>query len=189
MNAIQVKFVEKKIAYTGEQLRSHWAYRSFDILGDSAVAFIGPCNVRPEFMKDVEDLKAASRIYSEEMLHFIIEHFGCGLNEAVLRQRLLVAIMAENLNRRDLKGGVVTRSGSDLYDGRLKLTVSIASVSSVSALIHAGINISSRNTPVPTHGLADYHIEPSAFAEEILAGYAAECEGILRARFKVRPCE
>ena len=105
MSAIQVKFVEKKIAYTGEQLRSHWAYRSFDLLGDSAVAFVGPCDVRPEFMKDVEDLKAASRIYSEEMLHFIVEHFGCALDMAVLRQRLLMAIMAENLNRRDLRGG------------------------------------------------------------------------------------
>ena len=39
MNTIQVKFVEKKIAYTGEQLRSHWAYRSFDILGDCDAAF------------------------------------------------------------------------------------------------------------------------------------------------------
>ena len=73
-----------------------------------AVAFVGPCDVRPEFMKDVEDLKAASRIYSEEMLHFIVEHFGCVLDMAVLRQRLLMAIMAENLNRRDLGGGAFT---------------------------------------------------------------------------------
>jgi hypothetical protein len=189
MSTIHVKFVEKEIAYTGEQLRSHWAYRSFDLLGDSAVAFVGPCDVRPEFMKDVEDLKAAARIYSEEMLHFIVEHFGCGLDEAVLRQRLLMAIMAENLNRRELKGGLVTRSGSDLYDGKFKLTVSIASVSPVSALIHAGINISSRNTPVPTRGLADYGIEPRAFAEEVLAGYSAEYDGLLRARCKVRGCE
>jgi hypothetical protein len=199
MSTIHVKFVEKEIAYSGEQLRSHWAYRSFDLLGDSAVAFVGPCDVRPEFMKDVEDLKAASRIYSEEMLHFIVEHFSCALDMAVLRQRLLMAIMAENLNRRDLKGGLarrsfseggrVTRSGSDLYDGKFKLTVSIASVSPVSALIHAGINISSRNTPVPTRGLADYGIEPRAFAEEVLAVYSAECEGLLRARCKVRGCE
>jgi hypothetical protein len=67
--------------------------------------------------------------------------------------------------------------------------VSIASVSPVSALIHAGINISSRSTPVPTRGLADYGIEPAAFAKEVLAGYSAECEGLLRARCKVRGCE
>jgi hypothetical protein len=188
MSAIQAKFIERKIPYTGEQLRSHWAYRSFGILGDSAIAFIGPCDVRPEFMKDVEDLKAASRIYSEKMLHFIIEHFACGLDLAVLRQRVLMAIMAENLNR-SLGAPQVTRTGSDLYDGKFKLTVSIASVSPVSALIHAGINISSRNTPVPTRGLADYSIQPAAFAKEILKAYAAECEGLLRARCKVTSCE
>jgi hypothetical protein len=188
MSAIQVKFIERKIPYTGEQLRSHWAYRSFDILGDSAIAFIGPCDVRPEFMKDVEDLKAASRIYSEKMLHFIIEHFACSLDTALLRQRLLIAIMAENLNLR-LGAPKVRRTGSDLYEGKFKLTVSIASVSPVSALIHAGTNISSRNTPVPTRSLAHYNIKPRVFAEEILARYVAECEGLLRARCKVRACD
>ena len=122
------------------------------------------------------------------MLHFIVEHFGCGLNEAVLRQRLLIAIMEEDLNRR-LKLPQVVRKGSDLYDGKYKLTVSIASVSPVSALIHAGINISSRNTPVPTRGLGDYSIEPREFAKTILTSYAAECEGVRRARCKVRGCE
>jgi len=214
MPSLKTLFAPREIAYTGEQLRSHWAYRSYDLLGDSAVAFVGPCDVRPEHMKDVEDVKAGSRIYSESMLHFIVEHFGCGLEEAVLRQRLLIAIMGENLNRRvgqsaanagrggqrkkgrlgdseirRLESRQVVRRGSDLYDGDFKLTVSIASVSPVSALIHAGINISSRNTPVPTRGLADYGIEPREFAEGILSGYAAECEGLLRARCKVRGCE
>jgi hypothetical protein len=188
VNAIHTLFVPQEIGYTGEQLRSHWAYRSYNLLGDSAVAFVGPCDVRPEHMKDVEDLKAGSRIYSEKMLHFIVEHFGCGLDEAVLRQRLLIAVMAESLNRR-LGSLKVERVGSDLYDGDLKLTVSIASVAPVSALIHAGINVSSRNTPVPTRGLADYKIAPREFAEEVLAGYAADCEGLLRARCKVRGCE
>lgn len=224
MAAIQTLFIRQEIAYTGEQLHSHWAYRSYDLLGNSAVAFVGPCDVRPEHMKDVEDVKHGSRIYSERMLHFIVEHFGCGLDEAVLRQRLMIAIMGEDLNghlaklghdagsearkrkgrlgpsfaeasegknseTRKLGSRQIARQGSDLYDGKYKLTVSIASVSAVSALIHAGINVSSRNTPVPTRGLADYGIEPRAFAEEILAGYAAECEGLLRARCKVRACE
>jgi hypothetical protein len=42
---------------------------------------------------------------------------------------------------------------------------------------------------VPTRGLSDYSIAPRAFAEEILAAYAAECDGLLRARCKVRGCE
>ena len=188
MNPLQVKFIEDRITYTGEQLHSLWAYRSFGLLGDSAVAFVGGCDVRPEYMRDVEDLRASSKIYSEEMLHLIVEHFDTDLNRAILRQRILVAIMAENLNRR-LDKPVIIRRGSDLYDGTRKLSVSIATASPVSSLIHAGINVSSRNTPVPTRGLDDYHIAPRGFAEEVLQAYAEECAGVLRARCKVRPCE
>lgn len=187
MDDIACRFIADRIAYTGEQLRSHWAYRTFDILGDSAVAFIGPCDVKPEFMKDVEDLKAQSRIYSEEMLHFIIEHFDIDLDRTILRQRLLMALMSEALNSR-LSRPAVKRKGSDLYDGDAKLTVSIASASPVSTLIHAGINISSRNTPVKTRGLGDYGIDPRGFAEEVLTGYAQECASARKARCKVRGC-
>ena len=106
----------------------------------------------------------------------------------MLRQQLFIAIMAESLNLR-LGEPRVRRSGSDLYDGTEKLTVSIATVSPVSALIHAGINVISRNTPVPTRGLADYGIEPQPFAEEVLDAYAADCAAAHKARCKVRPCE
>ena len=188
METIKTLFVTREIAYSGEQLRSHWAYRTFDLLGDSVVAFIGPCDVKIEHMKDVEDLKASSRIYSERMLHFIVEHFDADLDRAVLRQRLLIALMGETLNRR-LGAPRVQRRGSDLYDGDRKLTVSVATTSPVSALIHAGINISSRNTPVPTRGLEDYAIEVKEFAEDILAAYAEECRSAQKARCKVRPGE
>ena len=96
--------------------------------------------------------------------------------------------MAERLNRR-LGGPQVRRDGADLYDGSHKLTVSVASVSPVSALIHAGINISSHNTPVPTRGLADYGIEAREFAEDLLAAYSEECASAYRSRCKVLPCD
>ena len=187
MSRPKLLFIEADIAYTGEQLRSLWAYENHDLQGDSAVAFVGPCDVLAEHMKDMEDLKAASAIRSEKMLHFIIEHFDTDLERAILRQHVLMALMAEDLNRR-LGAAQVRRKGSGLYDGGNKLTVSIASVSPVSALIHAGINVSSRNTPVPTRGLADYAIDPRPFADEILAAYADECDTIAGARCKVRPC-
>ena len=182
-----LRLIENDIAYTGEQLRSHWAYETFDILGDSAVAFIGPCDVHPEHMKDIEDLKTSSAIRSERMLHVIVEHFGADIERIVLRQHLLMAVMAETLNR-FLGKVTVRREGSDLYDGDRKLTVSVATVSPVSGMIHAGINISSRNTPVPTRGLEDYSINARQFADETLAAYAAECDIMARARCKVKPC-
>ena len=180
-------FAPHEIEYTGEQLRSGWARDRFDVEGDAAVAFIGACDVRPEFMKDLEDLAAGSRIRSERMLHFIIEHFKPDLELATVRQHLFMARMADRLNLR-LGRPLVTRRGSDLFDGARKLTVSVAGVSPVSGLIHAGINISSRNTPVPTRGLDDYGIEPAGFAAEMLDAYAEECESIRHAQTKVRPC-
>jgi hypothetical protein len=188
MNGPKAVFLRKAQLYTGEQLRSHWARVVCGVDGDSVVAFIGPCDVTPEHMKDLEDLLAGSRIYSEKMLHFIVEHFDVSLTEMVWRQRALMALMAEELNRR-LKRARVRREGSDLYDGDRKLTVSIASASPVSALIHAGINISRRNTPVPTRGLGDYRIAPTPFAKAVMERYAEECRNAWRARRKVRPCE
>ncbi|MFH1604552.1 MAG: DUF366 family protein [Pseudomonadota bacterium] len=185
--ALQLKFVEETIVYTGEQLHSLWAYRAFGLEGDSAVAFCGACGVTPEHMRDLEDLKAGSRIVSDHMLHFIIEHFGCDLQTAAWRQWVFMARMAEELN--GLLGEPrIRRTASDLYDGERKLTVSIASVSPVSGLIHAGINISSRNTPVPARGLEDYGISARDFGRMMLEAYAQECAGIKRACCKVRPC-
>ena len=188
MTLLNVLFVDEEMTYTGEQLRSHWAYRNCDLLGDSAVAFVGPCDVHPEHMKDLEDLKDDQQIYSERMLHFIIEHFDMDLPRTVLRQHLLIALMAEHLNR-SLGNARIRREGSDLYDGDHKVTVSIASVSPVSTLIHAGINISSRNTPVSTRGLDDFGIAARRIAASILQGYAKDCEIALKARCKVRGCE
>ena len=188
MTPLHVLFIDEEMTYTGEQLQPHWAYRNHDLLGDSAVAFIGPCDVQPEYMKDLEDLKEKQRIYSERMLHFIVEHFDTDLSRTVLRQHILMAIMAEELNRQ-LGDARIRREGSDLYDGDHKVTVSIASVSPVSTLIHAGINISSRNTPVPTRGLEDFGIEAHSFAEAVLQAYAGDCEIAQTARCKVRGCE
>jgi len=188
MTLVNSLLVPDEIKYTGEQLRSLWAFERFNLLGDGIVAFIGPCDVQEQHMKDAEDLKASAKIYSERMLHFIVEHFDPDLDRAVLRQRLLIALLGDALNRR-LGGQQVRRAGDDLYDGRHKITVSIASVSPVSALIHVGVNISSRNTPVPARGLDDYGIDARNLAAEILAAYAEECASARRSRCKVRPCQ
>lgn len=172
-------------AYTGAELRSNFAYTAFDILGDSIVAFCGPCDVARESMADLEDLKQGSRIYSENMLHFIVEHHDTDLEKGVLRQLLLVAIARDELNR-SLKEPRVRRLHSDLYDGDAKLSVSVATVTPVSSLIHLGINISSANTPVKTKGLQDYAIDPAALAIAIVKAYAADIDNLHEARCKVR---
>lgn len=178
------KFIKKRITYTGEQLHSKWA-QNFRIKGDSIVAFIGPARV-VEHMVDLEDIKKKAFIYSDLMLHFIVEHFGMKLPEAVARQRLLMALIAEHLNHH-LSRLRIQRSGDDLYDGKKKLSVSIATLSPVSAMIHVGLNITTSGTPVPTIGLKDYKIRPQSFARGIMQAYLGEVTGITKATKKVRP--
>lgn len=190
---MQIKFVgDYPIKYDGTQLAPHWIYRQFGLLGDAVVSFRGECEVKLTEMVDLEDVRANAPIYSREMLHFIIEFFDNDLEKAVYRQRLLVTTIKESLERRDLK---VRRSGDDLFlkrsDGTNgKLSVSIATASPVSTLIHTGLNIISEGTPVPTVGLYDLSItgaEVTDLALEVLGRYTEEVADIWQARCKVRP--
>jgi hypothetical protein len=178
-------FVTERIAYTGEQLSALWAYMSFGLQGDSIVAFCGPCAIPFDRMQDAEDVRARSRIAGRHMLHFIEERFDLDLEKAVLRQRLLATIVKDALLDRRPKARI-RREGDDLYEGRRKLSISIATRSPVSTLVHFGINIISAGTPVAAKGLADYGIPPRRFAREVMRRYAAEMESARSATTKVR---
>jgi hypothetical protein len=180
---------DRQITYDGRQLAPHWIYRNFDLLGDAAIAFVGACRVELSEMVDIEDVKAAAPIYSPLMLHVIAEFFSGDLHQMVYRQRLLIVTAKELLET--LTERPVTRKGDDLYLPRIdgtpgKLSVSIATLSATSTLIHTGLNIETDGTPVPTVGLADLDIDVPAFASELLNRYADEMQDIWLARCKVR---
>ncbi|MDW8215515.1 MAG: DUF366 family protein [Roseiflexaceae bacterium] len=180
---------DQEIAYDGRQLTSHWIYRHFNLLGDAAIAFIGPCRVDLDDMVDIEDVKARAPIFSPKMLHVLVEFFSGDLHLTVYRQRLLMVIAGELLT--SLTGRTLMRNGDDLYLPRPnnqpgKLSVSIATTSAISTLIHAGFNIDTAGTPVPTAGLAELGVEPVSFGNELLTRYAAEVADIWQARCKVR---
>jgi uncharacterized protein len=172
------------LPYNGPELTSHFIYNRFGLRGDALVAFAGPCQVHIKDMVDLEDVHADAPIFSEFMLHFLLEHFQTPLEAMILRQRLLTAQIQTQLHDRGQKQ--IIRSGDDLYDAKNKLSVSIATVSPVSGLIHFGINISSANTPVATRGLADYEIDWQEFALAVLESYAQEDISIRNALTKVR---
>lgn len=174
----------EEILYRGPELSSHFAYRRFDVIGDSCVAFVGGCDVQTGSLVDLADQKQGEFIFSKSMLHFIIEHFDRDLEKAVVRQRLFAAIVKQALDQRGVAD--IVRRGDDLYQGDAKLSVSIATLSGVSALIHFGINISSEGTPVKTRGLADFGLDPRAFADIVLETYRTEQDGIDEARCKAR---
>lgn len=181
---MKTEYIKERIDYSGKELQSHFAYGRFDIMGDSLVAFSGGCEVKIADLVDLADVKEKEGIYSEDMLHFIGEFFDYDLDRTILRQRLLIAIIKDAVA--ELSDCPLVRRGDDIYEGEYKLSVSIATLTPVSGIIHTGINISSKNTPVPTKGLNDYGIEPTSFASRVLEGFVKEMEGIDVARCKVR---
>src|SRR5262245_56903827 len=132
-------------------------------------------------MVDVEDVRAKSRIASPMMLHFIAEHFDLDLEKAVLRQRLLAAIVRDEL------GGEVRREGDDLFLGPGKLSISIATLTPVSSKVHFGINVErALDVDVETRSLKDVGVDATDLARRVLAQYAAQIDGIHDARTRVR---
>ncbi len=182
-------FTDREITYDGHQLAPHWIYRRFDLLGDAVVAFLGPCRVELSEMVDLEDVNDNAPIYSPRMLHLIAEFFSGDLHLTVYRQRLLIVTAKELLET--LTTRRVTRKGDDLYldraDGRAgKLSVSIATASATSTLIHTGFNIQTEGTPVPTIGLDELGVDVISFTTTLLARFAGELASIWDARCKVR---
>jgi len=171
--------------YDGRQLTSLWIFHQLGLIGDAVVAFRGPCRVELTEMVDQADVRALSPIFSADMLHFLVEHFENDLEKAVLRQRLLVVSIAEELSRR---GASLCRSGDDLFFGERKLSVSIATVTPVSVVIHTGVNINPGDAPVPAVGLEDLGLagEWEEIAVSVMEAYARETEGVRLARCKVR---
>lgn len=182
---MHTKLIEKEIKYIGSQLAPHWIYKNFKLQGDAIVAFIGECEVALTEMIDIEDVINNEPIYSKSMLSFITEQFNVNLVEGVFRQRLLICIIKELLEER---GIFVVRNGDDLMiDGR-KLSVSIATKSTTSILIHTGLNILSEGAPVKASGLTSELgiVDIKEFALEVMKRYAEELEDINLASTKVR---
>lgn len=177
--------INENIKYEGWQLAPHWIYKNFKIMGDAIVAFKGECEVKLTEMVDIEDVVNNEPIYSKNMLSFITEQFNVDLVEGVFRQRLLVCIIKETLEKR---GFSVTRCGDDLFVCGKKLTVSIATKSLTSVLIHTGINIDSNGAPVEACGLEnDLGItDIDEFASEVMQSYSEEIDDIILASTKVR---
>ena len=184
---MQTKFIDKNIKYEGFQLSPHWIYKNFKIQGDAIVAFIGECDVKLAEMVDIEDVINNEPIFSDKMLSFIEENFHSTLNEAIYRQRLLAGIV-KDLIKEQFPEAKVTRDGDDVYLNDKKLTVSIATKSITSTLIHFGINIDPTHAPVKAAGLeTDLGIKDiKDFALKLMERYKSEVEDIDFAASKVR---
>ena len=180
-------FLDQKIKYDGTQLRSLFAYLGHGVLGNSIVSFIGPCDVSFDHMVDGEDLLAQSKICGQEMLHFIIEIFDEKLSTGVSLQRLFASIVQAYIHERTNFKFQLTRDGDDLFWNNKKLSISIATTSPRSVMVHFAVNIVNEGTPVPTCALNDFGLDPIAAAKDLMASFAKEFIGIQEASWKVKP--
>ena len=181
---MQTLFIEKEIKYIGSQLAPHWIYKNFKLLGDSIVAFVGEVDVQLNEMVDIEDVINNEQIYSKKMLNFIIEQFDISLYGMVCAQRLFISIIKETL---ESYGCSVCRDGDDLFFDNRKLSVSIATKSITSCLIHTGLNIIKEGAPIDVSDLSELGIQDvKEFANKVMQNYKNEIESIKNATYKVR---
>lgn len=183
-------FIEKKMAYDGTQLRSLYAYLDHGLLGTSIVSWIGSCNISFKHMVDGEDLLAQAKIEGDEMLHFIAEVFDRDLFSAVALQRLFASIVRDYLQSTSnylSAEEILRRDGDDIFLEDRKLSISIATRSPVSVMIHFAMNITNEGTPVKTLCLNELQLDPKKVAEDIMLLFKNEYKEILQATMKVRP--
>ncbi len=185
---MQTLWIPEEFAYDGSQLHSLFAYMKHGLRGDSLVAWRGSCNVTPEHMVDGEDLRENALIKSDEMVHFILEKFDCSLLAAVSLQRLLATVVRDSIIEiAEAKSSALElrRDGDDLFLDERKLSISIATVSPVSALVHFAVNVTNSGTPVPTLSLEDLLVNPEIFAKLVMEKFAGEVRTIVEATQKV----
>lgn len=182
------KWVSENFKYDGSQLRCQFAYLKHELLGDSILAWRGPCDVTLEHMADGEDLLAGAAIRGSDMIHFIVEVFGWNLSGGVALQRLLASLASEVLREQgQLQGFEISRKGDDLYWQGGKLSISVAAQSPLSVVIHFAVNVSNEGTPVKTSSLEDLRTKPETFARAVLEKFVAEYSSLQEATVKVRP--
>lgn len=193
---MKYKFLDKEQKYDGSQLHSHFGYEN-DVNGNSIVCFIGPAEVK-EHLVDCEDILKNDFISSEHMMHFIIEIFDASLRETVVWQRLFITQIIDFLKENLQKGYKIYRLGDDVFINDKKFSVSIATLSPVSGLVHVGLNINvGEGCPVKAIGFYsllyskeyydmgwDYHL--GGIARDIMNRFVEEFKDIENACYKVK---
>lgn len=185
---IKTKYLKKIINYDGSQLSPHFIFKNFGIQGDAIISFRGKCDILPQNIIDLKDVKEKKKIYSEDMLHFIGEFFSYNLFTTVLIQRLFISIIKDEIAGQSGKNTIV-RWGDDIFDEDNKISISVATASGISTLFHIGINLSSKNTPVKTKGLDDYNISGEKFSHTVLKKFSEEISESHLSKCKVNFCK
>lgn len=186
MDRMKYRILSEKKVFTGEEMRPHWAYINYDLLGDSIVAFTGTFQVPRERLIDIKYIKEGMDILSgEEMLHLVVEHFQENMTVSVLRQYLLLSIVEEKLSHRTQNEPVI-RWGDDLYYNELPISTTATTKTMVSCKIHLGLFLHENKLKGHT-GLDVFGIDPFEMVEVIIGQYRAEIKRLCEKAYKMRP--
>jgi hypothetical protein len=104
-------------------------------------------------------------------------------------QRLMASIVKDALlatSKEQAACDMVKRDGDDIYCGDRKFSISIATQSPNSSLIHFAVNVVNRGTPVPTISLQEFNVDAKPFAIEVMRRACGEIDSIRDATRKVR---
>lgn len=204
-NLLTIVPLEKSVTYGGLELSPHWILQQTGVYGSSMAVFEGSCHVDTSHLVDFEDRLNADWIGARSMVHIIAEFFqplisSQSLELAIYYQRLLIIQMEKALREmlKDKSEVTVSRRGDDLFVALRKglvqkLSVSIATTSAVSVLIHWGINLDATGAPdhVNAAGLCSTlgftPLDVLHFTKTSLEGYIEELEEIKLAQCKVQP--
>lgn len=160
------------LEYNGDQLRSQFNYELTKQPGDSIIAFVGAMNVSKDHMVDIEDVVNNDFIYSPKAVNFVIELFDISMEAVALYQLAFMRIIYDNINTfltyeknntpdRTFAYESILLKGDDLFltsknEPPKKLSVSIATKSILSGLIHVGLNLTVNDkVPVLAAGLEE----------------------------------
>jgi hypothetical protein len=172
--------------YDGSQLKPLWIYLHHGLLGSSGVAWVGPCQIPFDKMIDGEDKRAGAQICGDLMVHFIFELFDINLFSAVCFQRLM-ANWIQSVVYEENPSIVLRREGDDLYWGEKKFSISIATQSTRSCVVHFAVNVTNQGTPVLTCALSEFQIEPTILIRKVFERATFEWSSIWEATYKVHP--
>lgn len=187
---MNIYFHPIELDYTGDQLRSLFTYELSGKPGNNIIAFIGKMNLK-EKMIDMEDILENDYIYSPLALNFIVEIFHINLETTILYQRLLMQCITDVLKTYPIFWNNVIREGDDIFyieeGGKYKMSVSIATVSPISGLIHVGINMKvDDKIPVKAYGIGTDDFFIKDFVKTLFNSFIEEYTGIQCASVKVK---
>ena len=198
MKGIKIMIIKNFETYNGSILQDRFAYSFFKdkvLRTGNIIAGISPAQVEADYMIDKEDLISKDYIYSEKMIHFLIEIPDVSLFAGVCFQRLYCNMIG-NILARYVKSSVEI-DGDDIFvikehnqggviQQKGKASVSIAKHCNDAVLIHIGINVKAgKRAPAFAFSTNLTDQESEAFMRECISAFYEMIHDVFIATTKI----